>query len=261
MSASDTMARPKKSETRILNVFPSKNPEKNWGMAEARQAGLIKTSPNLPAVMDLRRGRRWWRIKDQGQTGSCVGHGVAYGLLWYHKPSVLPSARFTWMGSKETDAYVKYPTSFCEMSGTYIEGALKFSKKYGSIPDKMLSMRAHTTKKSEAVIYGKAAGERIKSYHRLSNPKEWREWIATNGPLVLQLQPDPQFYGARTKVLDNYVKQRRGAGAHCVVLCGYGPGLFIVRNSWGTGWGHRGYCYVTESYAKDSFSEVFGITV
>lgn len=250
-----------KAEVHILNALPSPNPEKNWGMAEAKRAGLVKPARELPEVVDLRQGRRWWKIKNQGNTGSCVGHGVAYGLLWYHRPAVLPSARFTWMGSKETDAYVRYPTSFCEMSGTYIEGSLKFSQKYGSIPDKMLRMRDETTTTPEEVIYAKAAGSRIKTYHRLNKPKEWREWIATQGPLVLQLTPDPQFYSAGARILSGYKRQGLRAGGHCVVLCGYGPGFFIVRNSWGTRWGHKGYCYVTEDYAVAAFTEVFGISV
>lgn len=255
--------KPNKVEPRILNAFPSKEPGKNWGIAEAERAGLIKTSRSLslPEVVDLRQGRRWWKIKNQGQTGSCVGHSVAYGLLWYHNPEVMPSARFTWMGSKETDAYVKHPTSFCEMSGTYIEGALKFSQKYGSIPDKMLRMRDQTTTISEEVVYAKAAANRIQTYHRLTSPNEWRRWIATKGPLVFQIQPDPQFYSAKSKLLDGYVRQGLRSGAHALVMCGYGKGMFILRNSWGTRWGHKGYCYVSESYAKQAFTEVFGITV
>lgn len=251
---------PNKSETRILNAYPSRNPEKNWGMAEAKSAGLVNPKRSLPEAVDLRQGRSWWKIHNQGNTGSCVGHAVAYGLLWYHKPDFKPSARFTWMGSKETDAYVRYPTSFCEMSGTYIEGALKFSQKYGSIPDKMLRMKDDTTHTPEAVIYGKAATNRIQTYHRLRKSNEWREWIATQGPIVIQIQPDPQFYSAKAGVLHRYVRQGLQSGAHALVACGYGPGGFILRNSWGTRWGHKGYCYVSNDYAEQSFTEVFGIT-
>lgn len=41
---------------------------------------------------------------------------------------------------------------------------------------------------------------------------------------------------------------------HAMVICGYNDkhGHFIVRNSWGTGFGDNGYCYLPYSYLRDS---------
>lgn len=41
---------------------------------------------------------------------------------------------------------------------------------------------------------------------------------------------------------------------HAMVICGYNDkhGHFIVRNSWGTGFGDKGYCYLPYSYLRDS---------
>lgn len=250
-----------KPEQRILNVLPSRNTQDNWTLATARSAGLIKRPRKIPEAVDLRTSKRYWKIQNQGQTGACVGFSVAYGLLWWHRPEWMPSARFTWMGSKESDVFTKWPTSFCEMSGTYISGALNFSRKYGSIPDKMLRMRDETTKTAEQVIYAKAASNRIQSYHKLNGPDEWKTWIATQGPIVCRLAPDFQFYSAGKRKLENYVPQGFRSGAHAVVLSGYGPDLFVVRNSWGTRWGHRGYCYVSKAYAEAAFSEAYGVAV
>tara|TARA_R110002096_G_scaffold294768_2_gene489024 strand:+ start:428 stop:1306 length:879 start_codon:yes stop_codon:yes gene_type:complete len=251
--------KPNKVEDRILNILPSKRPDKSWTFANAEAAGKISEGRRIPPAVDLRQGRMWWKVQDQGFTGACVGYSVAYGLLWYKHPDFMPSARFAWMGSKETDAYTRYPTSFCEMSGTYIEGALGFAKKYGSIPDKMLSMKAETTTIAEEKIYAEAAKNRIESYHRLNGPDEWRKWIAERGPVIVQLQPDPAFYGAKGRVLKDYERQGLRSGAHAVCLVGYGPDLFIVRNSWGKRWGSKGYCYVSEKYAEAAFTESFGI--
>ena len=242
----------------ILNALPSRAPQRNWTMATATSAGLIEKVGKIPLAVDLRK--RWWKIQNQGQTGACVGFSVAYGLLWYHNPLFKPSARFAWMGSKETDAFNTFPTSFCEMSGTYIDGALNFCRKYGSIPDRMLSMRDETTTTPEQVIYARAARNRITSYHRLAHD-EIKAWIATQGPVVCQLTPDSQFFSAKRRVLDDYQMQPPRSGAHAIVLCGYGPDTFIVRNSWGRGWGHSGYAYVSAAYAKSAFIEYYGITV
>lgn len=42
-------------------------------------------------------------------------------------------------------------------------------------------------------------------------------------------------------------------GFHAMVICGYNDnhGHFIVRNSWGTGFGDNGYCYLPYSYVRD----------
>lgn len=43
-------------------------------------------------------------------------------------------------------------------------------------------------------------------------------------------------------------------GFHAMVICGYNDthGHFIVRNSWGTGFGDSGYCYLPYSYVRDN---------
>ena len=44
-------------------------------------------------------------------------------------------------------------------------------------------------------------------------------------------------------------------------IVGYKPGRFIVRNSWGTGWGDKGYAYPSLAYAQEAFTEAYGVNV
>jgi C1A family cysteine protease len=46
-----------------------------------------------------------------------------------------------------------------------------------------------------------------------------------------------------------------------VALVGYRAGAFIVRNSWGTGWGDKGFAYASLAYAQDAFTEAYGVEV
>ena len=52
-------------------------------------------------------------------------------------------------------------------------------------------------------------------------------------------------------------------GGHCVAIVGYtADKRFIVRNSWGTGWGDNGYGYASEAYISAAFfNESYGITL
>ena len=46
-----------------------------------------------------------------------------------------------------------------------------------------------------------------------------------------------------------------------VALVGYVNGRFIVRNSWGTGWGDKGFAYAADTYAQPAFTEAYGVVV
>ena len=40
---------------------------------------------------------------------------------------------------------------------------------------------------------------------------------------------------------------------HAVTIVGYTSDRFIIRNSWGEGWGDNGFAYASLSYAQDAF--------
>ena len=44
-------------------------------------------------------------------------------------------------------------------------------------------------------------------------------------------------------------------------MVGYTADRFIIRNSWGTGWGDKGFGYASIPYARDAFTEAYGVTV
>src|SRR5919109_4928017 len=114
---------------RILNVRPSRKTEDDWTFDVAAEADLVTAAPRIPSSRDLRTD--WWRIADQGTTGSCVGWATADSVLRWHfvkagrlLTSQLLSPRFVWMASKETDQLITRPTTFIETEGTSLKAAL-----------------------------------------------------------------------------------------------------------------------------------------
>ena len=46
-----------------------------------------------------------------------------------------------------------------------------------------------------------------------------------------------------------------------MALVGYTPDRFIVRNSWGTPWGDKGFGYASSAYAQAAFTESYGVAL
>ena len=254
---------------RILNVLPSKNMDKDWGFENARDANVLATAARIPPTKDLRS--TWWKIADQGTTGSCVGWATADSVLrWMFVNAKrvaakdLLSPRFIWMAAKETDEFITQPTTFIEEDGTSLKAALDIARKYGAVLDEILPFQTGTLYPNPAkTFYALAAKLKISSYFNLGrNVGDWRTWLARNGPILTRLNVDATWDSAtETKgVLGTYQPQT-GRGGHAVALVGYTKSAFIVRNSWGTGWGDKGFAYASWSYAQEAFTEAYGVTV
>lgn len=270
------MAKGKKKtsfEDRILNIVPSRNTHDDWQFENALQAEAIGSPPAaLPASVDLRAA--WWNVGDQESTGSCVGWASTDGVARYHfrkanrlGPNERLSPRFTWMASKETDQFTARPETMIEGAGTSLKAAVDILRKYGAVPESLLPFHIATNLYSgdENTFYATAATRKIASYFNLQkNLPNWRKWLATRGPLLVALTVDSTWDQATTTggKLDVF-KPNTARGGHAVAVVGYrSDGRFIVRNSWGTGWGDKGFGYPSEAYINAAFwNESYGITL
>jgi C1A family cysteine protease len=253
---------------RVLNVIPSKQVERDWQFEHAEQAGKVSAAGAPPQAVDLREA--WWKIGDQRDTGSCVGWGTADAVLRWHfvKASRLRrtqtlSVRFIWMASKEMDEYTSYPSTFLEAEGTSLKSALDIARKFGVVWDSDLSFKTARLYPGEPkTLLAKAAGLKIASYFNLGrNLDNWRRWLAEQGPILTRLDVDQTWQRATQTGgnLDDYHSE--GPAGHCVALVGYTADRFIVRNSWGIGWGDKGFAYASLGYAQNAFTEAYGVTL
>jgi C1A family cysteine protease len=252
---------------RILNCRPSRKTEEDWTFEVAADAEVIDAAPAIPASKDLRT--EWWKVADQGTTGSCVGWATADSVLRWHfvKANRLPSTqllspRFVWMASKETDQFITRPTGFIETEGTSLKAALDVARKFGVVRDTVLPFASGKLYPGQAnSFYAVAAQRKISAYFNLgTNLSNWRTWLATKGPILTRLDVDDSWYAATENGgnLDDYKRETR-RGGHAVALVGYTSDRFIVRNSWGTDWADRGFGYASLAYAQEAFTEAYGV--
>jgi C1A family cysteine protease len=257
---------------RICNLVPSKNTGTDWRFEDAVAAGALGAVAALPKSVDLRAS--WWAIQDQEDTGSCVGWATAEGVVRYHmtragkmKRTEQLSPRFIWMSSKETDEFTARPESFVEEAGTSLKSAMDIVRKYGAVKMSLLPFHLETKMftGSENAFYATAAQMKVASYFNLEKElNKWRSWLASTGPILAGLSVDSTWDNAATTQgnLDTY-QPSTARGGHAIAVVGYtAAGRFIIRNSWGTAWGDKGFAYASPEYiAAGFFDESYGVTL
>lgn len=235
-------------------------------------AGSIGALAALPASVDLRAS--WWAINSQENTGSCVGWATADGVVRWHMVKAgkiaqkqMLSPRHVWMASKETDSTTTRPESFIEAAGTMLKSAVDVARKAGValMDDLPFHIQTKMYTGDENTFYANCAQRKISAYFNLhKNVTSWKTWLASNGPILAAFNVDSSWDNAAANdgKIDTF-HSNTIRGGHAIAIVGYrADGRFIVRNSWGTGWGDKGFGYVHPDYiAAAFFNESYGVTL
>jgi hypothetical protein len=85
---------------------------------------------------------------------------------------------------------------------------------------------------------------KLSDYVTLSNVDDQKAWIDNVGPLSACFTVYNDFFGYGSGVYTANTSSGV-AGTHCIVIVGYDDTqqAWLMRNSWGTGWGMAGYCW------------------
>lgn len=244
----------------------SRAPEDDYDLTKAHDDGALGEAP-LPESVDLREP--WHEVPNQGRTASCVGWSIADSILRWHlvKAGRLPadarlSARHVWMSAKETDAREDYPSTFLEEDGTSLKAGLEVVRKFGAVLESELPWEGFATGPPEAFNQS-AAARRIAAYFNLGADDSkarfagWRRWLAEHGPVAVLIEMDSHIESGRLQTFD----AGSVTGSHSAALFGYGPDYFLLRSSWGPGWGEGGYARLTLNYAEQAIVESYGVIV
>lgn len=256
---------------RFLNVESSPTREEDW---PARKDGRLKDK-RPPRERDLRKGRTWFKVQNQGQTGSCVGFALADAVMRWQlvekkrlAPTQRLSARFIWMASKEIRAQRLpaeewRPSTFLEEAPTNAKDALEVVRHFGAVTASMLPWDGRLNRGPVKRFFERAREFRIASYHSLDddNPVDrelqWRQWIDQYGPVLMTVEADRSFVAGESP-LERF-RPRKEPFLHACALVGYDDDGFIIRNSWGTGWGDSGDIVARSDWLDRGARESYGV--
>lgn len=81
------------------------------------------------------------------------------------------------------------------------------------------------------------------------------KWMSAEDAKQYDQDIEDKIINDQVKMFPHNIGEKSGEpeftdGGHCVTIVGYTPKGFIIKNSWGTGWGFRGYAVVSYNYHR-----------
>lgn len=217
-----------------------------------------KASPN---IVDLRSFCS--PIENQGSLGSCTGQAIAGAIELLNKRNRKPtdvSRLFIYYYERLLLGTVNYD------SGAYIRDGIKATNHYGASLESYWPYNIRKYR-HEPITEAKndALNRKVTRYERLTNLNGFIDALSNGYPIIMGFNVYTSFMSngvARTGVMPYpNTKRERLLGGHAVLIVGYNKTkkVLIARNSWGTGWGDRGYFYMPFDIIKPSMSDDYWI--
>lgn len=214
----------------------------------AQREGVAAASFGAPAAIDWRNNNGNWvtPVKNQGGCGSCVAFCTC---------ATMESA--VRIKLNNAGYAVDLSEAFCQFcgggscGGWGLTSGLDFAKSTGvtdeaCMPYQPVDMNCGASRCSD----WQNRLTKISNYTGYSSMSARKDAIATRGPLLAGMAVYSDFYAVGSSV---YVKTSSATleGYHCICVVGYSDAeqCWILKNSWGTGWGSGGFCKVRYNQA------------
>jgi C1A family cysteine protease len=232
----------------------------------AEDIGILKAN-SVPANADL---TEWFSpVEDQGSLGSCTAN-AGVGLLEYFEKRAFnryldASRLFLYKATRNL-------MNWTGDTGAYLRTTMEALTVFGVCPERYHPYRIRGFDiEPSAFCYSFAQNYQSISYFRHDPPglsaqellTSIKTWIAAGVPAMFGFT----CYSSLTQAnadgkIPFPIRGENEEGGHAVIAAGYDDsikivnntdgssttGAFLIRNSWGTGWGQRGYGWLPYAY-------------
>lgn len=192
-------------------------------------------------------------VYEQGALGSCTAHALAaaieFDLMKQSRPAFTPSRLFIYFLERVISGSVGRD------SGAQLRDGIKAVAKIGAPPE---TLWPYVPEKFAALpperAFVAAKADLVDSYFRMPHDIwRMRSCLADGYPFAFGFTAYESFESAtvaRTGKVPMPGSAERMLGGHAVLAVGYDDAkrIFLVRNSWGAGWGRAGYCLMPYEY-------------
>jgi len=218
-------------------------------------AAPLAMLPKLPAKVDL--SGKCPPVYDQGDLGSCTGNAIAAAVEFAEMKQALghvttPSRLFIYYNERVIEHTVATD------AGAMIRDGIKSVNKQGACRETTWPYKvASFAKKPPVGAYQEGRKFLVSSYQRVTrNLTQMKGCLASGFPFVFGFTVYTSFMSAAVAKTGKLAMPRAGEkveGGHAVLAVGYDDAQhrFLVRNSWGPGWGLKGYFTMPYAYLLD----------
>ncbi len=210
----------------------------------------------LPRSVDLRP--HCPPVYDQGRLGSCTANGIGAALQFERmkqqlSPNFIPSRLFIYYNERVMEHTVDSD------SGAQIRDGIKSVARQGDCPEHAWPYDiVKFAEQPPPSCYQEALRDRAVSYQRLlQSLAQMKGCLAAGYPFVFGFSVYESFESPQVAQSGRVPMPQTGErllGGHCMLATGYDDERerFIVRNSWGKGWGKEGYCSMPYDYLAEA---------
>jgi len=241
-------------------------------------AKVSKFEPNIdevPEKVDLRKYMT--AVEDQSQTNSCCANAVAGAYEYINKRQAMQrgdsiadiSRMFIYYVGRKKDQQ-SFGEDFSVQpkdEGMTLGGAISALEMKGACLEKNWPFElSRVNARPSPDCFNEAVQFKISESKKVPVDLDaMRECLAEGMPIIFGLKLTAQFFrplpGGGIQTPDPNDPQSSEHGLHAMLIVGYNDRqeVFIVRNSWGTSWGDRGYGYVPYDYICNSNFNFLGM--
>ncbi len=212
-------------EEHDVSLMPSPDDPRDHVVSEV-YAVARPTLGAPPATLDLRPSLR--PVRNQGTTSTCAAQVAACIKEYQELFDTEVAADFS-------PQFVYYHRVNKPAEGMYSRDVMKIMHKRGTPTEAAYPFRSEGAPSAAAIQ--EAREYTIKEYARVNTIEELKQALVADGPCYIAF---PVYNYGPTMWKPAPGQQRRGG--HAMTVVGYTKKGFIIRNSWGSGWGDGGHC-------------------